>query len=199
MRKEEFLVYALYQDQVADEVAVTEREIEYYYNDHIDEIITGEKRELQLCLVSDRSRAQDVMLRAKKGEDFDNLVKMYSEDQKAKESLGKTGLVQAEQYPNFGAVAFALAAVGDVSEAVEIPRGYVVIKLLKIEKPKTPPLIEVAGKIRRNLMEEMAEDILLSKLDIWREEYIVQINEENLAKAELRRLKSSDDEAAGEE
>ncbi len=198
-RKEEFLVYSLYQDQIADEVAVTERDIEYYYNDHIDEIINPEKRELQLCLVSDRSKAQGIMLRARKGEDFDNLVKIYSEDPKLKESLGKTGLIEEGQFPNFGEAAFSLAAVGDISDPVEIPRGYVVIKLLKIEKSKTPPLLEVAGKIRRKLMEEMAEDILLSKLDIWREDYIVKINEENLAKAELKRLKLAADEATGEE
>lgn len=198
-RKEEFIVYMLYQDQVADEVAVTDREIESYYNDHREELVTPEMRDFTICLVSDRSKAQEIMLRARKGEDFGTLVRTHSEDPKVKETQGKTGLVQKGKYPDYDEVAFSLPNEGDVSEPVKAPRGWAVIRVDEIEESKVLTIAEAAKLIRRQLMEEMAEEILLSKLDGWREDYIIEIDEENLAKAELKRLRLPEDEAIGEE
>jgi hypothetical protein len=72
--------------------------------------------------------ADDVAARAKKGEEFSALVSQYSDDPGSKERQGSVGKFTREKMTkSFSDAAFALP-VGGVSDAVESPFGYHVIK-----------------------------------------------------------------------
>ena len=140
-------------------------------------------------LVKDNKTATEVMIRAKGGQDFVSLVKEYSEETNAKESLGRSGLVEKGKIPEFDDVAFALQNEGDISDPFKTSRGWAVVKVETIEPGKLPSLAEAYPTIKQQLMEEKAELLLQEELEKWREDYEIRIDEPNLDKVELTRLK----------
>ncbi len=188
-KKEQFLVHRLYQDQIRDEVTVTERQVESYYNDNKENLRTREKREFSIILVQDNTTAQEVAIRATGGQDFASLVREFSMDETKKENLGRTELVEKGNYPDYDDIVFALPNEGDISDPFKVGRGWAVVKVERIEPGKTPSLREASSDIKKLLIEEKAELLLQSKLEKWREDYLIDIEDENLAKVELKRLR----------
>ncbi|MCK4237174.1 MAG: peptidyl-prolyl cis-trans isomerase, partial [Candidatus Krumholzibacteria bacterium] len=188
-RKEQFLVYQLYKDQIRDNVIVTEVEIKHYYDEHKKELLTAEQRDFSILVTKEREKAQEAALRARKGEDFGLLVKQLSEDPSAKENLGKTGLITEGHYGEYDAVAFSLPREGDISDPMKISRGWAVIKINSIAKGTMPTLFEASQKIKQQLIEEKSENELQTRLEKWSKDYTVNIYEDNLKKAELTRTR----------
>ena len=188
-KKEQFLVHKLYQDQIRDQVTVTERQVKEYYEENKEKLLTLEKRDFSIVLLKDSETAHEVMVRAKSGQDFASLVKEYSEDALAKENLGRSGLVEKGKFPEFDDVAFALQNEGDVSDPFETDRGWAVVKVETIEQGKVPSIDEAYTNLKQQLMEEKAELLLQELLNKWREDYDIRIIEPNLDKVELKRLK----------
>ena len=189
MRKEQFLVQKLYQDQVLDEVIVSKPEIEEYYREHREEIVVPEQRDFSIVLVADQATANEVALKAKSGADFSKLVAKYSKDPTLRENNGRTGLTYAGYYPDYDGVAFMLPHVGAVSDPFQTARGWAVIRLEEIKQPSTPTLVEATQSIKTALKDLKAEQIFKEKIEKWREEYSVDILEPNVEKAELKRTR----------
>jgi peptidyl-prolyl cis-trans isomerase D len=91
-----------------------------------------------------KEKAEALLARIRKGEDFAELAKASSEDRITAAKGGDRGwsprgFVSAPGNDPFGDVAFAMKKIGDVSEVVETLDGYEIIKLtgLKEEKQKT--------------------------------------------------------------
>jgi NIMA-interacting peptidyl-prolyl cis-trans isomerase 1 len=75
-----------------------------------------------------KKRAEEVVTKAKGGADFTALVTEYSDDPGAKDRMGSLGkFTRDKMVKPFSDAAFALQ-VGEVSDAVETPYGYHVIK-----------------------------------------------------------------------
>ena len=188
-RKESFLVQRLYQDQILEEIEVTNREAEDYYEEHKDEIVVPERRDFSIVLVADERTAAEVAAKAKKGIDFDQLVKSYSSDPMIEQNKGRTGLTYGGFYPDYDQVAFSLPEVGAVSEPFETLRGWAVVKLWEIEKPETPTFIEARQTIKTTLKDIKAREMFDEKIEAWREDYKVEISDGNLKKARLKRTR----------
>lgn len=184
-RREQFLVHRLYQDQVKEQTAVTEREVTDYYNENREALRTQEKRDYAIILVSDKDKATEVVARARSGDRFDLLVRDYSEDPTAKENLGRTGLVPSGNYPEYDPVAFALPSEGSISDPFQTSRGWAIVRVVEIEPGRIPTASEAFDSIRKILLEAKAEELLQEKLETWKEDYIVEIHEGNLAKVDL--------------
>lgn len=189
LRREQFLVQKLYRDQVLDQVVVSTPEIEEYYNEHKDEIVVPEQRDFSIVLVGDQKTANEVALKAKSGADFSRLVMKHSNDPQVKENKGRTGLTYMGYYPDYDAVAFMLPHVGAVSDPFQTSRGWAVVKLEEIKQPETPTLIEATQTIKTTLKDIKAEQIFEEKLEEWREDYPIEIFENNLKKAKLKRTR----------
>lgn len=69
-------------------------------------------------------RAQEALVQAREGEDFDSLIRKYSEDDKATYSFGKGEMEEA-----FETAAFNLGT-GEISDIVETEFGYHIIKCI---------------------------------------------------------------------
>jgi peptidyl-prolyl cis-trans isomerase C len=192
-KKDRFLVNAMYKDQITDQVTVSELEVRDYYQAHKDEIKGPEKRDFSIILVADKATADQVAGLAKKGESFAKLSKRFAADQAAAQSGNRTGLVEKGQYPDYDAVAFSLPE-GRVSDPFQVPRGWAVIKVERIEAPKPVPYASAIASIKRLMTSELSDQLLNEKLAKWRGDYSIKIYERNLKKAELKKTRPSDAE-----
>jgi parvulin-like peptidyl-prolyl isomerase len=78
--------------------------------------------------VEAKARANEVVSKIRSGTSFEDAVKTYSDDSSSVDRVGSLGKFhKSDMDPAFGNAAFALK-VGEVSDAVETPFGFHVIK-----------------------------------------------------------------------
>ncbi len=189
MRKEQFIVQRLYQDQIYGEVDVSTVEIKAYYDENKDDIIVPEQRDYSIILVSKEETAKEIKKRADSGYDFAELAKAYSLDPTVKENLGRTGMTYSGHFQDYDQIAFSLKKAGSVSAPFRTPRGWAVVKVEEIKQAKTPSMLDATSTIKKSITAIKAEALLEEKLQVWREGYPIEISEGNLAKAELKRTR----------
>ena len=97
-------------------------------------------------------KAEDVLKQAKKGTNFEELAKKYSEDPGSKDKGGDLGwLLQGQTVPEFEKTAFGLEK-GKISDLVKTQYGFHIIKVLDKETAHTKPFEEVKDSIRTPLL-----------------------------------------------
>jgi len=107
-------------------------------------------------------KAEDVLKQAKKGTNFEDLAKKYSEDPGSKDKGGDLGwITQGQTVPEFEKTAFGLDK-GKISDLVKTQYGFHIIKVLDKETAHTKPFEEVKDSIRTPLLltktDKMASD-----------------------------------------
>jgi peptidyl-prolyl cis-trans isomerase D len=105
-----------------------------------------------------KKKAEDILAQArKKGADFEELAKKYSEDPGSKTKGGDIGwIVQGQTVPEFEKTAFSLNK-GDISSLVKTQYGFHIIKVLDKESAHTKTLDEVKDTIRPTLLLQKAD------------------------------------------
>ncbi len=100
-----------------------------------------------------RTRIEGLLARAKAGEDFAELAKLYSEDPGSKDNGGLyEDFGRGMMVPPFEEASFSVP-VGEISGVVETTFGYHVIKVVG-RKKETRPFEEVRGEIESRLKEQ---------------------------------------------
>src|SRR5207248_4725656 len=94
-----------------------------------------------------RDKARQVLERAKKGEDFGNLAKQFSEDSSAASGgdLGDFG--RGQMVPEFERAAFSLG-VGAISDLVQTQFGIHIIKVNGKQEARDRPFEEMKEAVR---------------------------------------------------
>lgn len=188
-KKELFLVQKLYDDQIKNEVTVTSRDMQDYYAANLDKLLKYERRDFSVILVPDNKTAEEAYAKAKEGMNFSTLIRKYSTEEGVKESFGRTGLHVEGAMQDYDAVGFMLDGVGAVSEPFQTARGWAVLRVEEIEDEGIPSYEEAEGIIKKNLLEQKYEEHLYEKLEKWRADYVIEIDEKALDKAELKRTR----------
>lgn len=130
--------------------------IEKYYKDNIDHYALPEQRTVQQAIIKDEAAAK--ALRA--AVDAGKTIETAAREAKASfttGAFGETGLDVDLAKPVFAAKA------GDVVGPVKSPFGWHVMKVTKIEKPRTRPFDEVKAEIERDLGDEITGEALYSR------------------------------------
>jgi peptidyl-prolyl cis-trans isomerase D len=144
-----------------------EETLHSYYNDHIDDYRVQNSVHVEHILLKTvgktdaevaeiRQKAEDVLKQAKKGANFEDLAKKYSEDDGTKPKGGDLGwIVEGQTVPEFQQAAFSLPK-GSISDLVKTQYGFHIIKVLDRQTAHTKPFEEVRASILPVVTEQQA-------------------------------------------
>jgi peptidyl-prolyl cis-trans isomerase D len=157
---------------------VSDADAETYFKEHPNEFEQPKKVHIAHVLVrvppvggseaeaKSRAKIEDVLKRARAGEDFAKLAKEVSEDTANAQQGGDLGFVGAgELVPQFEQVAFSLKK-GELSPApVRTPFGYHAIKVIDDQEGGRPTYKEIAAKIKEKVAADRAETAARPKIE----------------------------------
>lgn len=167
-------------DTFKGEVSITDQRVEDYYEDN-KEMFSQEKevRARHILFKLDqnaqeeeekevREKASMVLEKARKGEDFADLAKTYSEGPTAQKGGDLGYFSRGRMVQSFEEAAFKMKK-GEISELVRSQYGYHVIKVEDIKEARVKTLEEVRGEIKNTLTHiasmDLAHEKALSLID----------------------------------
>jgi peptidyl-prolyl cis-trans isomerase D len=99
-----------------------------------------------------RLKAEDILKQVKKGGNFADLAKKYSEDPGSKDKGGDLGfIVKGQTVPEFEKAAFSLEK-GQTSDLIKTQYGFHILKILEKQTAHTKPFEEVKDALRAPLV-----------------------------------------------
>src|SRR3990167_2079898 len=104
-----------------------------------------------------KKKAQEILDKIKKGEDFTELAKKYSEGPSAKNGGDLDFFTRDSMVPEFSEVAFKLKKVGDVSDLVRTKYGFHIIKLTGIRDFKSADKRRLQNQVKSQKQKEIYE------------------------------------------
>lgn len=182
--------------ELNDQIQVTDEDVRKYYDDHPGDFTYPEQVHVAHVLIStvndetkkryqgrELEKRQETAHRvrdlAKAGRDFTMLVKQYSDDLASKENDGEYTFSRGDMVPAFEAAAFSMEP-GQVSDIVETPFGYHIIKLIEKIPSHMEDFENVAKDIRKRLELVNLQKLIPDYMDQVMKENKVRILEENL-------------------
>ncbi len=174
----DLLIESYLDDYFAGKIPVSEEDVQKIYGEdktasvrHIL-LLTREKSEAEKKEIY--GKMEQILVRAKKGEDFAELAKTYSEDSGSKDKGGLyENFGRGQMVPPFEEASFSIP-VGEISDIVETTYGYHIIKV--IERKKEPrPLEEVRTEIVAQIRRGQQNEVYKALLDQLKEKASLQI------------------------
>ncbi len=162
-----FLVFPYTQEgnPISDEV------LESYYQQNINRFTIPEQRSARHILIKTsaddtedilnekRQRAAQILELARSGEDFAELAKQYSEGPTAPRGGDLGTFSRGQMVKPFEDAVFSLKEKGQISDIVETPYGFHIIKLEKIEPAHVKPFAEVKDQIKAGIQEQKSREL----------------------------------------
>ncbi len=158
------------------EVEVTDQEIEEFYQLHQDDYREPKKVHARHILfrISEKAktaemqeildRAKKVLDLARKGDNFAELARKYSEDSTASEGGDLGYFKSGDMVKPFADSAFSLKK-GEISDLVRTRFGIHIIKVEDIKEESVQPLAQVKGAVLKSLKEERSREIALQRAE----------------------------------
>lgn len=157
------------------EVTFDDGELEKYYRRNLDKFEIQEQAKASHILIKvdpsaeesvkekKRKLAQDILARAKAGEDFAELARKHSDDAGSAAKGGNLGyFARGTMVPTFEKAAFTLKP-GETSELVESPFGYHIIRSEGHIEAGVKPLADVAEEVKTALRSQKSEQMAFEK------------------------------------
>lgn len=154
-------------NQLRSGMAPTEADMRAYYNANLDQYRVENRVHVRHILFKTvgktdaeieeiRKKAEQVLRRAKRGEDFAKLAREFSEDTTAENGGDLGWIIRGQTVPEFEQTAFTLPA-GTVSDLVKTQYGFHILKIEERETARTKSFEEVRDSIAAILRERQAE------------------------------------------
>lgn len=198
------LMQALVEEKVNSTTSVSDKEVEEYYSTHQDEFTTPEKIKVSYILIKvdpdeqkkvkeeKKAKAEEIVAKARAGEDFSELAKQYSEDTKTKNKGGVLPFfAKGSKDPEFEKAAFSLQK-DEISDPILTEKGYNIIKLTDKKEGGTKSLKEASNKIRNKLNQKNRNETIENLLNDLKAKSKVVIYEDALTKVTQKSKENSD-------
>jgi peptidyl-prolyl cis-trans isomerase D len=164
--KREADYYFVKTEDLKAEVELTDSEIEAYYADNTTRFKEPEKIKASRIYLPFEDQAKDLVLnqandlldQIKGGRDFGELARLYSKDEKSPES-GDWGLYEWKSLSQQEQDEINRLSQDEVSDALEITDGVVILKVTEKEPESTQPLEAVKERITNILKDEKARQM----------------------------------------
>jgi len=157
--------------QVTNSIKVTDEATKTFYDQNKDKMQQPEKLHLRHILVkvdkaapaADKQKAEtkanELLARLKKGEDFAKLATENSDDPGSKPQGGDLSWIsRGDTVEPFEKAAFALKAKNEISPVVLSPFGYHIIQLLERQDASTVPYDQVKERIAEMLKQRQTQE-----------------------------------------
>lgn len=155
--------------QLRQNTPVTDDDLKVVYQQNIEQYAVPNRVHVEHILLKTvgmtdaevtevKKKAEDVLAQAKKkGANFEDLAKKYSEDPGSKTKGGDLGwVIQGQTVPEFEKAAFSLNK-GETSDLIKTQYGFHIIKILDKETAHTKPFDEVKDSIRAPYLLQKAD------------------------------------------
>ena len=167
--KSDMQVAKMLETEVNSKVAVQPQDVDTFYKANPDKFQQGERVRASHILIrtgenadekakeTARTKAADLLKQVKAGKDFAELAKQHSQDPGSAVNGGDLGFFQKGQMVGaFERAAFTLKP-GEVSELVETPFGFHIIKVADKQASRTVPIDEVKPQIEQFLQNQQRQ------------------------------------------
>jgi peptidyl-prolyl cis-trans isomerase C len=168
--KGDMRVAKMLETEVNAKIAVQPQDVNTFYQQNPDKFQQGERVRASHILIrtpenadakakeTARAKADDLLKQAKSGKDFAELAKQNSQDPGSAVNGGDLGYFQQGQMVGaFERAAFALKP-GDISDVVETPFGYHIIKVADKQASRAVPIEEVKPQIEQFLQNQQRQE-----------------------------------------
>lgn len=162
-------------EKVTEDVKVSDKKAEAYYEDNEEQYKTPASREVAHILVKGKKQADDVYAQVKGGDEkaFAKVAKKLSQDPSSAQNGGVLTANKGQLVPEFEKVAFDLE-VGEVSKPVKTSFGYHVITARsEVKDEKKQSFKEVEEQIKQTLQQEQRS----KRMQEWREDMLKDAEE----------------------
>jgi len=153
-------------EELKKEIQVSQAEIEKYYQDNLNQFKEPEKIRVSRIHLpfgdgeksTVRGEAGRLRERVTRGEDFGQVARASSRDEKASAG-GDWGYYEWRKLPAQESEEVKKLAAGEVSGVIETEEGVSILKVTEKEPEKTQPLEQVSSRIRTILEDEKARKL----------------------------------------
>ncbi len=193
------------QKEIESTIKISDEEMKKYFEEHKKEYVQPEKVKASHILIKfDKSKqgdreaklaqAKKILVEVKKKasdpNSFNQIAEKYSEDEGSKRRGGDVGFFERTEEggrmaKEFSDAAFALKNVGDVSDIVESPFGFHIIKLTARREKSEKTFEEVKARIEATLKAEKRKGMNDEMLENIKKSLGFKFNKEALAKLDL--------------
>jgi peptidyl-prolyl cis-trans isomerase C len=165
----------------------TEEELKKFYEKNKELYTETEGLKLKHILIyvpetADKQTREKALAKAKKireelrkGAKFEELAKKYSDDTASREKGGDIGVLRKGMtVPEFEKKVFSLKE-GSISEPIESPYGYHIVKVEKRILPKVKSFEEVKDQVQNDYIKEKEREIISKLIEELRNKYKPQV------------------------
>ncbi len=175
--RNEYLARTYVQKEVLGKINLTEKDYEAYYNEHKKEFENPEMVRARHILIAVKpnateeekkaalKKAEEILAKAKQGEDFAKLASEYSDDPGSKAKGGDLGFfTQGSMVGKFEQTAFALKP-GEISPVVETEFGYHIIKVEERKAAEQQPYDAIKEQVKARATQAIQQERLNAFLE----------------------------------
>jgi len=159
--KENEMIKHIYKLQVTDKIEISDNDLRSYFEQHRVDYKHPEMREVQHIYVIDGKLAENIVRRARKGENFVRLFRLYNKKEEINQNNGILEI--SEGRAGIGKPAFSVNK-GEITDPIPIGEGFYIVKVLNIKEQILKTFEEVrpivSNKVRRLATEKREKEWL---------------------------------------
>jgi peptidyl-prolyl cis-trans isomerase C len=190
------LIDALLEEELRGKGEVSEEEIRRYYKENQTLFTEPQEIKIRHIVVNTEHALKEVAKKLSQGESFEKLASTYNIG-RFKEDGGNLGYIRrgqlASPFSQFEEVAFSLRKRGEISEVVNTPYGYHIIRLEDMRGSTLKPLSKVKERIRFFLQPKKKQEAYLEYVKEAKSKAKVLVNEKLWNEEEKKEAKPKEE------